>query len=96
MTIGRRTLIGGAGLLALTSAAPAQDQAERRLREDWPWLGRYAADNAALKAAGTRVDIVFMGDSITEGWRDKRPGFFGPGRVCRGIGGSRAQPAWTP
>lgn len=87
MSIDRRALIGGAGLLGLASAAPAQDAAERRLREDWPWLGRYAADNAALSAAGSRVDIVFMGDSITEGWRVKRPGFFRPGRVCRGIGG---------
>jgi lysophospholipase L1-like esterase len=28
-----------------------------------------------------------MGDSITEGWRDKRPSFFKPGRVGRGISG---------
>jgi lysophospholipase L1-like esterase len=30
---------------------------------------------------------VFLGDSITEGWMDKRPGFFTAGRVDRGIGG---------
>lgn len=87
MTVDRRLFIGGAGLIGLASMAGAQDEGERRLREDWPWLGRYAADNAALQAAGTRVDIVFMGDSITEGWREKRPGFFRAGRVCRGIGG---------
>jgi len=34
-----------------------------------------------------RVDVVFIGDSITEGWFDKRPGFFTRGRVDRGIGG---------
>jgi lysophospholipase L1-like esterase len=28
-----------------------------------------------------------MGDSITEGWMDKRPGFFTRGRIDRGIGG---------
>ena len=28
-----------------------------------------------------------MGDSITEGWFDKRPGFFSKGRVDRGISG---------
>jgi lysophospholipase L1-like esterase len=33
------------------------------------------------------VDIVFMGDSITEGSRDKRPSFFKPGRVGRGFSG---------
>jgi lysophospholipase L1-like esterase len=30
---------------------------------------------------------VFIGDSITEGWHDKRPGFFTRGRINRGIGG---------
>ena len=28
-----------------------------------------------------------LGDSITEGWGHKRPAFFKPGRVNRGIGG---------
>ena len=28
-----------------------------------------------------------MGNSITEGWMDKRPGFFTRGRIDRGIGG---------
>jgi lysophospholipase L1-like esterase len=60
---------------------------QRMLREDWPGLGRYAEANKALIASRQKVDIVFMGDSITEGWRDKRPGFFTPGRVGRGIGG---------
>jgi lysophospholipase L1-like esterase len=31
--------------------------------------------------------VVFLGDSITEGWKDKRPSFFTHGRVGRGIGG---------
>ena len=44
-------------------------------------------DNAAIRASGEPVDIVFMGDSITEGWHDKRPGFFKRGRIDRGIGG---------
>ena len=88
MTIDRRALIGGAALLGLNAPALAGNaEREHRPREDWPWLGRYAVENAVLKAAGTRVDIVFMGDSITEGWLDKRPGFFLPGRLNRGIGG---------
>ena len=33
------------------------------------------------------VDMVFMGDSITEGWPQFRPSFFSNGFVCRGIGG---------
>jgi lysophospholipase L1-like esterase len=47
----------------------------------------YRDDNAALLASREPVDIVFLGDSITEGWHDKRPGFFTRGRINRGIGG---------
>ncbi|HTG38593.1 GDSL-type esterase/lipase family protein [Sphingomonas sp.] len=83
----RQLLAASAAAPFFPAAARGDDAADRRLREDWAWLGRYAADNAALKAAGARARIVFMGDSITEGWRDKRPGFFRDGRVCRGIGG---------
>jgi lysophospholipase L1-like esterase len=54
---------------------------------DFGMVGYYADDNAALLASKAKVDVVFMGDSITEGWFDKRPGFFTPGRVDRGIGG---------
>jgi lysophospholipase L1-like esterase len=58
------------------------------------WFGRdfgmtsyYAEDNAKLLASHEPVDLVFLGDSITEGWHDKRPGFFTRGRINRGIGG---------
>ena len=54
---------------------------------DYGMLGYYADDNAALLASKAPVDIVFIGDSITEGWFDKRPGFFSKGRVDRGISG---------
>jgi lysophospholipase L1-like esterase len=47
----------------------------------------YRHDNAALRASHEPVDIVFLGDSITEGWHDNRPGFFTRGRINRGIGG---------
>lgn len=89
--IARRALLALG--LALPIAARAQDgetwedKWNRMLREDWPGLGRYAEANRALAASGAKTNIVFMGDSITEGWRDKRPGFFKPGRVGRGIGG---------
>ncbi|HET8749685.1 MAG TPA: GDSL-type esterase/lipase family protein [Sphingomicrobium sp.] len=54
---------------------------------DFGMVGYYADDNAALLASRTPVDVVFMGDSITEGWFDKRPAFFTDGRIDRGIGG---------
>lgn len=90
----RRALIA-AGLI-FPLAASAQDAPKeetweekwaRWLREDWPMLGRYREANDKLLASGAKTNIVFMGDSITEGWVDKRPGFWKPGRVGRGIGG---------
>ncbi len=65
-----------------TSAKPAQD---------WPDLARYRAEDAALPppATGERR-VVFLGDSITDGWgRAKGTGEFFPGRpyVNRGISG---------
>jgi lysophospholipase L1-like esterase len=60
---------------------------EKRLHEDWAWLARYQTENARILATGLRPDVVFMGDSITQGWIDKAPAFFRAGLVDRGIGG---------
>jgi lysophospholipase L1-like esterase len=93
MTPDRRHFLGlAAGAALLPATACAQEESyetkrQRQLATDWPWLGRYAADNAALAASGKPTDIVFMGDSITEGWVGKRPEFFHAGRVGRGISG---------
>jgi lysophospholipase L1-like esterase len=54
---------------------------------DFGMVGYYADDNAKLLASHAPIDVVFMGDSITEGWFDRRPGFFAKGRIDRGIGG---------
>ena len=56
---------------------------------DWPWLGRFAADNAKvqLPAKGEKR-VVFMGNSITEGWLRTDPAFFdGKPYINRGISG---------
>lgn len=58
--------------------------AERKAR-DWPALGQYRDANAAL--AGQPVDVVFIGDSITEFWRVADPAFFSGPIVNRGISG---------
>jgi lysophospholipase L1-like esterase len=57
---------------------------------DWPWLGRYAAANAALPPPIRRERrVVFFGDSITDGWSRPRNGGFFPGKryINRGISG---------
>ena len=86
----RRTLlVGTVAVAALPSVGHAAEPGrnDAQMKDDWPWLGRYAADNAAVKAAGTKVKIVFMGDSISEGWVRTRPAFFRSGWIGRGISG---------
>jgi lysophospholipase L1-like esterase len=61
---------------------------DARLR-DWPQLERYRMANADLLRAGSRVDVVFLGDSITDSWTGEQYGGFFPGKgyVNRGISG---------
>jgi lysophospholipase L1-like esterase len=103
-SLGRAVLLGCVGLMgeigyaqaAPVAAAPQVDTAkqiatmEAKLA-DWPQLGRYKAENAALgSAASGEQRVVFYGDSITDGW-GRRPdtGEFFPGKpyVNRGISG---------
>lgn len=57
--------------------------------QDWANLKRYQKENAAFKIANSEEHpIVFMGNSITQGWLKLRPEFFeGKPYVNRGIGG---------
>jgi lysophospholipase L1-like esterase len=88
-TFARRSLLmslwAGAGVAALAPARAGDLAEEGRLHSDWPYLARYREQNRELTASGTRVDAVFLGDSITEGWLSRAPAFFIRGRVCRGI-----------
>ena len=55
--------------------------------QDWNQFGRYHAENEKLKAQPTEAGrVVFMGDSITDGWKLSQ---YFPGKpyVNRGIGG---------
>ncbi len=93
-----RKMFVGVALLAV-SAGPATAQItldptnkftvdwNARLGTDWPYLARYAQANAALVPTPGHPRIVFMGDSITEGWVNLAGDFFTPGRIGRGIGG---------
>src|SRR5690349_8826835 len=65
------------------------ERAETRLK-DWPQLARYRDDNTKVTApAKNEQRVVFMGDSITDGWDAPNMGGFFPGKpyVNRGISG---------
>jgi lysophospholipase L1-like esterase len=88
----RRFLQAGIGLPLMAPQRPAAGTDWNTwfhgwFERDFGMTGYYAEDNAKLLASHEPVDVVFLGDSITEGWFDKRPGFFTAGRVDRGIGG---------
>jgi len=57
--------------------------------QDWANLNRFREDNAKLSVPRTCDDrVVFMGNSITQGWIDMVPEFFAGGHyINRGIGG---------
>jgi lysophospholipase L1-like esterase len=61
--------------------------AQQDNQQDWAQLGRFHDDDVKQVASGQKPDLVFMGDSITEGWLAKRPGVFTAQRISRGISG---------
>jgi lysophospholipase L1-like esterase len=68
---------------------PSELQMAARVLRDWPNLARYQDSNAQLPPpAANENRVVFMGDSITDGWARRFPQAF-PGKpyVGRGISG---------
>src|SRR6266849_5605536 len=64
-------------------------RAEARLK-DWPAMARYHDENAkVLSPAKGEKRVVFLGDSITDGWDNPANGGFFPGKpyIDRGISG---------
>jgi lysophospholipase L1-like esterase len=66
-----------------------QLERSQRVLKDWPNLARYRDDNASLVAPAAGASrVVFMGDSITDGWGRRYGKFFeGKPYVNRGISG---------
>lgn len=58
-------------------------------KNDWANFRRYSKDNETLGAPKSGEQrVVFMGNSITEGWKNSRPDFFaGRAYLNRGISG---------
>ncbi|MEI6554119.1 MAG: SGNH/GDSL hydrolase family protein [Paludibacter sp.] len=57
--------------------------------QDWANLKKYQTENAALTAPSkNETRVVFMGNSITQGWKEKDSVFFQVNPyLCRGISG---------
>jgi lysophospholipase L1-like esterase len=91
-------LIAASQAVAQVAAPPAapdlpklqtQLARDQRILQDWPNLARYREENANLAPPAAGVNrVVFMGDSITNGW-GRHYGKFFPGKpyLNRGISG---------
>jgi lysophospholipase L1-like esterase len=74
-----------------SSAAPIKPPVGQGVNGDWAYLARYRDANQALAAQSTPARVVFMGDSITEGWANQPFIKDNPSYVGRGISGQTAQ-----
>lgn len=76
-------------LVLTTTTIYSQDsEFEKLMEQDWANLNKYSNDNKKLQEEQVRPTVVFMGNSITEGWAGANPQFFTDNNfVGRGIGG---------
>ena len=84
----KKLLVAIALLMVNAANGNAQTQPDP-LRTDWPNLAKYREENAKLgPPAANENRVVFIGNSITEGWAQYFPTMF-PGKpyINRGIGG---------
>jgi lysophospholipase L1-like esterase len=84
-----KTLCLALGLIVLASNESTAQPTDQQLRSDWANFARYRDANARLAPpASDENRVVFMGNSITEGWQQYFPTMFaGKPYVNRGIGG---------
>jgi lysophospholipase L1-like esterase len=69
-------------------APPSANQYNPKM--DWAWLARFKdADSGLTPPAPGEKRVVFMGDSITQGWKIEGPDGYFPGKpyINRGISG---------
>ncbi len=83
---------------AVTPSAPANPAIVPVDRKDQWWVNRHSAFNERVKSAAEKGDarILFLGDSITQGWenegKDAWSKHYAPrGAINLGIGGDRTQ-----
>src|SRR5439155_1484319 len=73
----------------LTKVAADFERADQKLK-DWPQLSRYSEANRKVQPVAAKEQrVVFMGDSITDGWGKRYGKFFPESKsyINRGISG---------
>lgn len=75
-------------ILLLVGFTNLYAQNQNLMEQDWPNLKKYQNENEKIINSEKKPTVVFMGNSITEGWKNARPMFFSENNfVGRGISG---------
>ncbi len=75
-------------LFTFVNGYSQETELETLMDQDWANLKKYSADNEQLKSQLSGNTVVFMGNSITEGWVNASPEFFSDNNyIGRGISG---------
>jgi lysophospholipase L1-like esterase len=75
-------------LFAMINLYSQETELETLMSQDWANLKKYSAENDLIKSELSENAIVFMGNSITEGWVNASPEFFSDNNyIGRGISG---------
>jgi lysophospholipase L1-like esterase len=82
--ISEKQSVNAAQIFALPEVQAFQKAQQEQASRDWPNLCRYRAANAALSH---QPRVVFIGDSITEGWAKNDHDLFTDAVIGRGISG---------
>lgn len=75
-------------LLSFSGVQAQQQEYKEQMAQDWPNLKKYREANENILQSGDYPKVVFMGNSITEGWVNMHPEFFKNNNYAgRGISG---------
>ncbi len=90
------TLAAALSLLSAGAASPSHSATDPLPRSEQWWLDRTALIDKRAKEAGKKAQVVFVGDSITQGWegegKEVWAKYYAPrSAVNLGIGGDRTQ-----
>ena len=91
-----RPFVAGLASFSLVLSALAHSAVDPAPRTDDGWIKRQAAINASVAANAANSKVVFIGDSITQGWEGEGKAvwarYYGPRNALNlGIGGDRTQ-----
>jgi lysophospholipase L1-like esterase len=96
LTLGVLLVVVAAATFAQTNAEPEVNKCVKPVPREGKWRDRFLELNRRAKEAGTQAEVIFVGDSITEGWEGRGKEvwakYYAPRHAVNlGIGGDRTE-----